>query len=138
MRDTSASERRLVWQVSDQLRAEVLKLTRDEKLASDHKLRSHIEDAAAEIGRNIEKALATDHVGECARFLRLARSAVSDVQAGLRAAIVKKHLTTSDVSKAGELLSRLYPALTSLLVQNSSYGDRRSGTALYAQPARTD
>ena len=129
MRDTRASERRLVWQVSDQLRADVLKLTRGEPLASDHKLRSLIEDAAGEIGRNIEKALATEHVGECARFLRRARSAVSDVQAGLRAAIVKKHLTSSDVSKAAELLSRLYPALTSLLVQNSSDKHRRSAAA---------
>jgi four helix bundle protein len=129
MRDTRASERVLVWQVSDQLRAEVLKLTRGEPLTSDHKLRSHIEDAAAEIGRNLEKALATDHLGECTRFLRLARAAVNDVQAGLRAAIVKKHLRSSDVSKAAELLSRLYPAITSLLVQNSSDSYRRSAAA---------
>ena len=129
MRDTRASERRVVWQVSDQLRAEVLKLTSGEPLASDYKLRSHIEYAAAEIGRNLEKALATDHLGECARFLRLARSAVSDVHAGLRAAIVKKHVRSSDVSTAGELLSRLYPALTSLLVQNSADRDRRSVAA---------
>lgn len=129
MRDTRASERVLVWQVSDQLRAEVLKLTRGEPLTSDHKLRSHIEDAAAEIGRNIEKALATDHAGEFARSVRLARAAVNDVHAGLRAAIVKKHVTSSEVSKAGELLSRLYPALTSLLVQNSSDSHRRSAVA---------
>src|SRR5688500_1302956 len=119
MRDTRASDRRLLWQVSDQLRVEALKLTGGEPLASDHKLRAHIEDAAADIGRNIEKALATDHVGERARFLRRARAAVNDVQAGLRAAIVKKHLTSSDVSNVAELLSRLYPALTSLLVVTS-------------------
>ena len=125
MRDTRASDRRLVWQVSDQLRVEALKLTRGEPLASDHKLRSHIEDAAAEIGRNIEKALTTDHAGECARFLRIARAAVNDVQAGLRAAIVKKHLTSYDVSDVAELLSRLYPALTSLLVVSSPSPDLR-------------
>src|SRR5688572_483714 len=106
MRDTRASERVLVWQVSDQLRSEVLKLTRGEPLRSDHKLRSHIEDAAGEIGRNLEKALATDHAGEFARFLRLARSAVTDVQAGLRVAIMRRHVTSFDVSKAAELLSR--------------------------------
>ena len=129
MRDTRASERVLVWQVSDRLRAEVLKLTRGEPLRSDQKLRSHIEDAAAEIGRSIEKALATDHVGEFARSVRLARAAVNDVHAVLRAAIVKKHVTPAEASKAEELLSRLYPALTSLLVSNSSDSDRRSAPA---------
>jgi four helix bundle protein len=129
MRDTRASERVLVWQVSDQLRWEVLKLTRGEPLTSDHKLRSHLEDAASEVCRNIEKALATDHVGEFARFLRLARSAVSDVHTGLRAAIAKKQVRPSDVSEAGELLARLYPALTWLLVQNSWESRRRSVTA---------
>lgn len=120
MRATHASERLLIWQLSDQLRSEVLKLTRAEPLDSDHKLRSQIEDAAGELGRNIENALGTDHAGECARFVRLARSAVNDVHIGLRIALMRKRISQRDVNEVNELCSRLYPALASLLVQSSS------------------
>lgn len=120
MRATPASERLVVWQLSDQLRSEVRKLTRCELLDSDHRLRSQIEDAAAEIGHNIEKALATDHGGEFGRFVRLSRSAVTDVRAGLRIALMKRRITQAQLRDVEELLSRLYPALSSLLATSSS------------------
>ena len=120
MRVTPASERVLVWQLSDQLRLEVRKLTRSEAMDSDHRLRSQIEDAATEIGHNIEKALATDHAGEFGRFVRLSRSALTDVQSGLRIALMKRRVTQSELRDVEELLSRLYPALSSLLATRSS------------------
>jgi four helix bundle protein len=125
MRRTRASERLLVWQLSDQLRSDVRKLTRGEGLDCDYKLRGHIEDAAAEVVHNIEKALATDHDAEFARFVRIARSAVSDLQAGLRIALMKKRVSQRDLSDAQELCSRLYPALASLLVQSASHHHER-------------
>lgn len=87
---------------------------------SDHRLRSQIEDAATEIGHNIEKALATDHAGEFGRFVRLSRSALTDVQSGLRIALMKRRVTQSELRDVEELLSRLYPALSSLLATRSS------------------
>jgi four helix bundle protein len=120
MRATPVSERLLVWQLSDELRAQVRKLTRSEPLDSDHRLRSQIEDAATEIGHNIEKALATDHAGEFGRFVRLSRSAVNDVHAGLRIALMKRRITQTELRGVEELLSRLYPALSSLLATSSS------------------
>ena len=51
------------------MRSDVRKLTRAEGLDCDYKLRGHIEDAAAEVVHNIEKALATDHDAEFARSL---------------------------------------------------------------------
>jgi four helix bundle protein len=127
MRATAASERLLVWQISDELRSQVRKLTRSEPLNSDHKLRSQIEDAATEIGRNIEKALATDHPGEFGRFVRLSRAAVSDVQAGLRIALMKRRVTQADFKDVEELLSRLYPALSSLLATRASAARQPAG-----------
>lgn len=121
MRHTRASERLLAWQLSDQLRSGVRKLTRNEALDCEYKLRAHIEDAAGEVVHNIEKALATDHDGEFARFVRIARSAVCDLQAGLRIAVMKKRVSQRDFSEAQELCSRLYPALASLLVQSASH-----------------
>ena len=126
MRHTRASERLLAWQLSDQLRSGVRKLTRGEALDGDYKLRGQLEDAAGEVVHNVEKALATDHDGEFARFMRIARSAVSDLQAGLRIALVKKRISQRDFSEAQELCSRLYPALASLLVQSSSHQRAKS------------
>ena len=86
----------------------------------DRRLRLQLEDAAAEVGRNIEQALATDHSAECGRFLRLARSAVNSVKAGLQIARLKRYVVDQDVRPAEESLSRLYPALSSLLATASS------------------
>jgi four helix bundle protein len=121
MRSTRASERLLVWQLSDRVRSDVRKLTRGEGLDCDYKLRGHIEDAANEVVHNIEKALATDHDSEFARFVRIARAAVSDLQTGLRIALMKKRVSQRDFSETQELCSRLYPALASLLVQSASH-----------------
>ena len=126
MRHARASERLLAWQLSDQLRACARRLTRNEALDCEYKLRAHIEDAAGEVVHNIEKALATDHDGEFARFVRIARSAVSDLQAGLRIALMKKRVAQRDFGEAQELCSRLYPALASLLVQSSSHQRAKS------------
>ena len=125
MRHTRASQRLLAWQLSDQLRSGVRKLTRGEALDGDYKLRGQLEDAAGEVVHNVEKALATDHDGEFARFMRIARSAVSDLQTGLRIALMKNRVSQRDFSEAQELCSRLYPALASLLVQSASHDRER-------------
>ena len=120
MRRTRASERLRVWQLSDQLRSDVRKLTRGEGLDCDYKLREHIEDAACEVVHNIEQALATDRDSEFGRFIRLARAAVTDLQAGLRIALMKKRISQRHFTDVQELCSRLYPALASLLMQSAS------------------
>jgi four helix bundle protein len=121
MRRSRASERLRVWQLSDQLRSDVRKMTKGEGLDCDYKLREHIEDAAGEVVHNIESALASDRDSEFARFIRLARSAVNDLQSGLRIALMKKRISQRHCSDAQELCSRLYPALGSLLMQSSQH-----------------
>ena len=120
MRDARASQRVLVWQIAAQLRSEIAKLTRAEGINSDHRLQSQFEDASDNVSRNIEKALAADHPGEFARFVRLARAAINDIQSHLRTALMKKRVAESDSRDVRELLSRLYPALSSLLATASS------------------
>ena len=136
MRRTRASERLRVWQLSDQLRSDVRKLTRGEGLDCDYKLREHIEDAAGEIVHTVEQALATDRDGEFARFIRLARSAVTDLQAGLRIALMKKRISQRHFSDAQELCSRLYPALAALLMQSSPAHPGLKATVYCDDPVR--
>ena len=125
MHRNRASVRLLAWQLSDQLRSSIRKLTRGESFDSDYRLRVQLEDAAGEVVHNVEKALATDHDGEFARSVRMARTVVSDLQAGLRIALIKKRVSQRDLSEAQELCSRLYPALVSLLVQSAPHHQAR-------------
>lgn len=114
-----ASGRLLVWQLADQLRTEVFKVTARDAFDADHKLRTQTDDAVDAICRNIAEALGTDRDRDFARFVRLARSSVNDVQDALRRAQMKKMAADADVRHVRELLSRLYPALSSLLTESS-------------------
>ncbi len=109
------AQRRLVWQLSDQLRREVVKLTKREPLDSDTKLRLLLHDAAAAICRNVAEAFGCDRRHDFGRFVRLARSAVADLQDGLQRALMKRALVETDVAAAREVIARLYPALATLL-----------------------
>jgi four helix bundle protein len=120
------SPRMRVWQLSDQLRSAVANLTAGETLCGDHKLRSQIDDAAGEVCRNIAEAFGTDRDREFARFVRLARAAVTDLQDGLRVAVMKKYVTEPDLKSVGEILGRLYPALSSLLAHGNGPVHRQS------------
>lgn len=142
MRTAHSSERLILWQLADQLRSEVLRLTKSDRLYFDRRVRLQIEDSATEVGRNVERALATDHTGEFGRFVRLARSAVGEVQAGLRVALLKRYIAANDATRVGELLSRLYPALSSLLptasCRSETPGQSPSCSHLSAAPCRTE
>jgi len=137
MRDARASQRVLIWQVAAQLRSEIAKLVRNEGIDADHRLRSHLEDAADDVGRNIEKALAADHPGEFARFVRLARAAIHEVQSHLRTALMKKRFAETDAREVRELLSRLYPALSSLLATASSRSETPGRSPSYSHLSAT-
>ena len=113
------SDRLLAWQLADQLRLEVFKLTKRDSLDTDTKLRSQIDDAAASVCRHVAEAFGCDHEREFARFVRLARSSIADVQNGFRTSLMKRYISEKDVAAAREVLVRLYPALTSLLAQRT-------------------
>ena len=120
----SRSPRFLVWQLSDQLNLEVSRLINGMPIESDSRLRQQINDAAGAVSRHIIEALSTDRQQDFVRFVRRARAAVKELHDGLRVAMLKRVLGESDLRDAVELLSRLYPALSSLITVNS-----RSGTA---------
>ena len=120
------SNRRLAWQLADQLRLEVFKITKLPSLDADTKLRSRIDEAAASVCRHVTEAFGCDRDREFARFVRLACSSIADVQDGVRASLTKKYVTEKDVAPVREVLSRLHPALTSLLAHRAAATDDRS------------
>ena len=94
---------------------------------ADGKLRSQIDDAVGAVCRNVTEAFSCDRDQEFARFVRLARGSVNDVQDGFRRAMMRKYVAEIDLRAAREVIVRLYPALTSLLVHCSAPPHRRAG-----------
>ena len=105
----------IVWQLADKHRVEVFALTGQPAFRQDYKLRSQIDDAADSVCRNIAEGFGSESHREFARFLRIARRSLNEVQDGFRSAQIKRHLVEDDLSTARQLQRRLYPALASLI-----------------------
>jgi four helix bundle protein len=105
----------IVWKLGDQLRAEVFKITRRSRLRSDFKLRSQLDDAADSACRNIAEGFGCGTHREFARFVRISRRSLNEVQDCFRSALLKGYVSDSDLAAARSLLRRIFPALSSLL-----------------------
>ena len=104
----------IVWQLGDELRLEIFRLTKRRPLHADFKLRSQLDDAADSVCRNIAEGFGCGDV-EFARFLRIARLSLNEVQDELHSALLKAYVTETNLVPARNLMRRLYPALSSLI-----------------------
>jgi four helix bundle protein len=75
----------IVWQLADQIRVLVFKLTERERFARDLKLHSQTEDAANSVCRNIAEGFACKHK-EFARFLEISRRSLNGLGDSFRTA----------------------------------------------------
>lgn len=110
------SPARNAWRLSDQLRSEVASVTARFPLDADARLHKQLDDAAAAASSRIAEALTTDRHQDVARSIRLSLASIADIQEGIRLALLKRACVESDLRELRELLSRLYPALSALLV----------------------
>ena len=101
----------LVWQLADSLRGEVFKLTARPDFTRDLKLRAQAEDAIQSTCRNIAEGFGADTHREFARFLRIARRSLNELQDIFEGALEKSYVTSEQLAAARLLLRRLYPAL---------------------------
>jgi four helix bundle protein len=105
----------IVWQLADQHRVQVFALTRRTPLHADLKLRSQIDDAADSVCRNVAEGFGCETHREFARFVRIARRSMNEVQDGLRSAVIKEYLTDDDLTAVRQFQRRLYRAIAKLL-----------------------
>jgi four helix bundle protein len=105
----------IVWQLADQHRVEVFSLSERTSLRTDYKLRGQIDDAADSVCRNIAEGFGSESHREFARFLRIARRSLNEVQDGFRSAQIKRHASDDELKNARRLQRRLYPALSKLI-----------------------
>ena len=101
----------VVWQLADEIRVEMLKLTARAGFAQDLRLRSQAEDAINSACRNIAEGFGCDTHGEFARFLSFSRRSLNEVQDALRGALLKRYVAPADCAPIRMLLRRLYPAI---------------------------
>jgi four helix bundle protein len=102
------------WQLADELRVAVLALTGRPGFATDFKLRSQTEDAIGSVCRNIAEGFGCESHDENARFLEISRRSLNEVQDCLRQAVLKRHITSTDMAPLFALSRRIYPAINRL------------------------
>ena len=105
----------IIWQLGDELRQQVFALTKNRPFAADLKLRSQLDDAAESVCRNIAEGFACKTDKEFARFVRIGRRSLNEVQDCFLSARLKRYVTDADLVPARRLMRRLYPAIASFL-----------------------
>jgi four helix bundle protein len=105
----------IVWQLADELRGETFALTATPRFGDDLKLRSQVEDAINSACRNIAEGFGADTHREFARFLRISRRSLNEVQDAFVGARAKKYVADCDLRPARILLRRLYPAMNAFI-----------------------
>jgi len=105
----------IIWQLGDELRVQVFELTKKRPFAADLKLRSQLDDAADSVCRNIAEGFGFKTDKEFARFVRIGRRSLNEVQDCFRSAQLKNYVTDSDLIPARQLMRRIYPAISSFL-----------------------
>jgi four helix bundle protein len=141
MRGAKRYEDLIIWQLADQIRVLVFKLTARECFARDLKLHSQTEDAVNSVCRNIAEGFGCKHK-EFARFLEISRRSLNELRDSFRAAQLKGYVTAHEYEPIWQLAHRLYPAYSRMIRHLQTAPDPEpTGTKKSRadrKPARTD
>jgi four helix bundle protein len=102
----------IVWQLAEQIRIEVFKLTPKSGFATDFKARGQAEDSIDSTCRNIAEGFGCETHAEFARFLEISRRSLNELHDVLHSVRLKKYVTASDLAPIRQLSRRLYPAFS--------------------------
>ena len=105
----------VIWQLANELRERVFALSKRRPFAADFKLRAQIDDAADSVCRNIAEGFANKSDKEFARFVRIGRRSINEIQDCFLSALLKGYVSNGDLIAARRLMRRLYPAIASFL-----------------------
>jgi four helix bundle protein len=101
----------IIWQLADELRIEVFKLTSKPAFTHNRRAKEQTEDAADSVCRNIPEGFGCETHREFARFLEFSRRSLKELHDALRSAELRRYVTTSECAAARMLIRRLFPAL---------------------------
>ena len=112
MRAARRHEELIVWQLGDELRRELTRLTsRPEYAMRARRLREQTDDAIDSVCRNV----AADTHGPFAWFLRVSRRSLHEVEDAVHSARYKELLTEGELKQIRALVRRIVPALNGLI-----------------------
>ena len=103
------------WQLANELRREIIKLTAIGRSARDFRFRDQIRDASASVSRNIAEGFGRFGHKEFARYLGIALGSLSETQNHLIDALDREYLGRSDFDRLWTLSLRTAKATTKLL-----------------------
>jgi four helix bundle protein len=105
----------VVWQIAEELRREVYRLTEGGAAAKDFRFRDQLRQAAGGIGTNIAEGFGRLGAREFVQFLRYAYASGLETAQWIEDGVVRKHWTPEEVAAANRALERLNPALLALI-----------------------
>jgi four helix bundle protein len=105
----------MVWQIADELRREVYRLTDYGPVSNDHRLRSQLRQAAGGIATNIAEGFRRFSSRELLQFVRYAYASAGETAEWLADGVVRGHWRADEVEPARRILARLDPALLRLI-----------------------
>jgi four helix bundle protein len=104
----------IVWQLAEQLNAEVVRLTNQPAARRDFKFRDQILPAAASVAANIAEGYGRRAHPDFARFIGIALGSLRETETWLRDGIVRQFWSTDEAASALLLCKRLTVGLTRL------------------------
>lgn len=128
----------IAWQLADQLRVEVFKLTRRPPFARDFKHQGQAEDAVDSVCRNIAEGFPCESHDEFARFLEISMRSLNELFDSLRSAQLKGYVTSEELDPLKVLGHRLFPALGRLIAYLRRTGKRAQQRTSKHGPHHTD
>jgi four helix bundle protein len=117
----------IIWQLADELRREVYRLTDEGPVVRDFKFREQLRSAASKIAPNISEGFRRFTSNDFAKFLDYAFASAGETADWLDDGVARRHWTEAELERARTLLRRLDPGLTKLMrYLRSSAGQSRS------------
>ena len=105
----------VVWQIGDELRREVYRLTGDGGSARDFRFREQLRQAAGGVCTNIAEGFGRLGAREFVQFLRYAYASALETAQWIDDGLARKHWTPNEVADVRRILERLKPPLLRLI-----------------------
>jgi four helix bundle protein len=131
----------IVWQLAEEVRIHVFRLTEKPRFNADFKARSQADDATNSMTRNIAEGFGCESHAEFARFLEISRRSFNELHDTLHGAELKQYVNAAELTPIRQLSRRLYPAYSRLIayLKRTPNARPRRGPALHRQTRdRTD
>lgn len=104
----------IVWQLADQLRTEIIRLTEQGPAERDFRFRDQIRSAASSIATNTAEGFSRSSHADFVKFLDYAHGSMSETEDWIRDGTVRRYWSAEETAAARQLIRRLTPALIRL------------------------